>query len=118
MNTLNKWHEMNEDKAPRKKYQRLTKIELHNLEQIFISEFASGKIKVKDFARKYNIEWRKPLSWKHKHFGKGSLKQTRIYQMHKAQIPSKVIAEFFNIPLPQVHSAIRTERQKEQKHSN
>ncbi len=118
MNILSKRYKMNEDKKPEKKYQRLTKIELHNLEQIFISEFASGKMKVKEFARKYNIEWRKPLKWKHKHFGKGSLKQTRIYQMHKAQIPSKVIAEFFNIHLTQVHLAIRTEREKAQKQPN
>lgn len=83
-----------------------------NLEQKFIVDFGCGRISISQLAKKYNVENRNLLKLKHKHFGKGSLKQKRMYQMYLAEIPTRAIASFYNVPIQQVCKAIRNERKK------
>lgn len=83
-----------------------------NLKQRFKSDFSSGKHSINKLARSYNVERRKLLNWKHELFGKGSLKRKRILMLHLAGMPSKAIADFFNIPLPQVYKSLSSERLK------
>ena len=96
--TVNKW------------YRAYEKNKASNLKQMFIADFGSGKISIDALARNYNIDRRKLLKLKHKYFGKGSLKQKRMYQMHKAEIPTRAIADFYNVALSQVHRSIRLEK--------
>ncbi|MCB4807131.1 hypothetical protein LG651_02630 [Tamlana sp. 62-3] len=89
---------------------KLTKHQNHNLKQRFIADFQSGKVSVTLLAKQYNVDRRKLLKWKHEIFGKGSLKQKRMFQMSVSGIPAKVIADFFNTHVFQVHRAIRNEK--------
>lgn len=91
---------------------RLTKLQNHNLKQRFKQDFTSGRYSIAELAKAYNVGRRKLLKWKHELFGKGSITQRRIFQMHLAGIPSKAIAEFYGVHVFQVHRAIRQERKK------
>ena len=94
-NLLNKW------------FKGFKKLKSHNLEQKFILEFGTGKYSIKELAKKYGVEWRVLLTFKHKNFGKGSIKQLRMYQMFLANIPTYAIADYMNCPKTQVTRAIR-----------
>ncbi len=93
-------------------YRKFSKAENYNLKQRFISDFTTGLYAVDALARTYNVDRRKLLKWKHEIFGKGSIKQKRIFQMRLAGMPSKAIAEFYGVHVFQVHRAIRQERAK------
>lgn len=94
------------------KYQSLSKLEKYNVRQKLLSEYGSGKLFIGDLAHKYNVIRRVALRWKIKQFGKGSLREKLIYQMHQSQIPSKTIAEFYNVHVVQVNKSIRTHAKK------
>lgn len=96
----------------KRKNRTFTKLENHNLKQRFKADFQSGKHSICELARIYNVDRRKLLKWKHELFGKGSVKQKRIFQMHLAGLTAQSIADFFNVPLQQVYRSIRQERQK------
>lgn len=91
---------------------RLPKLQNHNLKQRFKSDFSTGLYSIVELAKAYNVGRRKLLKWKHELFGKGSIQQKRIFQMHLAGMPSKAIAQFFGVHIFQVHRAIRQERAK------
>ncbi len=113
--TVKKWHEsQTENQSPQqpKKRKRLTKLENWNLEQRFILDFGTGKYSVRQLSRKYKINWQKLLKLKHKHFGKGSIKRLRMYQMHLSGIPTHGIADYFDTHPVQVHKAIREMKKK------
>ncbi|SIQ74221.1 aminoacyl-tRNA hydrolase family protein [Maribacter ulvicola] len=86
---------------------RFTKQQNHNLKQKFKSDFTTGLYSIEQLARNYNVGFRKLLKWKHEIFGKGSIKQKRMFQMHLSGLPTKAIAKFFNVPISQVHRSIR-----------
>lgn len=88
----------------------LTKLENHNLKQKFYSEFASGKHHVSHLAKKYGVDRRKLLKWKHQKFGKGNLRQRLIYKMYLVGIPTKAIADFYGVFQTQVNRSIRLEK--------
>jgi len=92
-------------------YRAYKKNKASNLKQVFIADFGSGKISIDALARNYGINRQTLLKLKHKYFGKGSLKQKRMYQMHKAEIPTRAIADFFNVPNSQVIRAINKEKE-------
>lgn len=94
----------------KKWYSSYLKLEKVNLEQRFIVDFGSGKVSINELSKRYNKDRRALLKLKHKHFGKGSLKQKRMYQMHLAEIPTRVIAEFYNTNIVQVQKAIRDKK--------
>lgn len=96
----------------KRKNRTFTKLENHNLEQRFKTDFQTGKYSICELARRYNVDRRKLLKWKYKHFGKGSIKQKRMFQMSMAGIPTKAIAEFFDVPVSQVHRSIRKHKKR------
>ncbi|MGY0427158.1 MAG: hypothetical protein ACWIPI_10100 [Polaribacter sp.] len=96
----------------KKWYTSYRKSEKVNLENRFIVDFGCGRFSINELAKRYNMDRRTLLKLKHKHFGKGSLKQKRMYQMHKAEIPTRAIADFFNAHTVQVNQAIRIQRAK------
>jgi len=96
----------------KRKNRTFTKLENHNLKQRFKAEFETGLYSVNELAKKYNVDRRKLLKWKHKFYGKGSMQQRRIYQMHLAGMPSKAIAQFFDVALPHIHRSIRKQKQE------
>lgn len=88
-----------------------TKKENKILKKRFFLDFSSGKESIKSLSLKYNVDRRKLLIWKKELFGKGSLRQKRILQMHISGIPKKLISEFYNINLSQVNNVIRNNKQ-------
>jgi uncharacterized protein YjcR len=91
----------------------LTKLEIHNLKQMFRRDFTSGKYSIEGLTRKYGVNRLKLLKWKKELFGKGSLKRKRMYQMHLSEIPTRVIAEFYNVSTVQVNFSIREQKKKQ-----
>jgi transposase-like protein len=96
----------------KRKNRTFSKSQNHNLQLQFKSDFKAGKFSICELARRYDVDRRKLLKWKHKYFGKGSIKQKRMFQMSMAGIPTKVIAEFFNVPITQVHLSIRNSKKQ------
>tara|TARA_Y100000815_G_scaffold273832_1_gene306154 strand:+ start:540 stop:872 length:333 start_codon:yes stop_codon:yes gene_type:complete len=96
----------------KRKNRRFTKLENHNLKQRFKAEFETGLYSINELAIKYNVDSRKLLKWKHQLYGKGSMQQKRIYQMHLAGVPSKAVAQFFGVALTHIHRSIRKQSQE------
>lgn len=91
---------------------RLTKLQNHNLKQRFKSDFSTGLYSIVQLAKTYNVGRYKLLKWKKELFGKGSIQQKRIFQMHLIGMPSKTIAKIYDVHVFHVHRAIRRERAK------
>lgn len=86
------------------------KLQEHNLKQRFVQDFETGRFAIDHLARVYGVDRRKLLKWKHEVFGKGSIKRKRMFQMHLAGLPAKAIADYYNVPISQVHLSIKTQK--------
>lgn len=89
---------------------RLTKLENHNLQQKFKTDFSTGKYELTELAERYNVGRRKLQAWKKQMFGLGSIKQAVAYKMHLAGLPTTTIADYLNTHRFVIHKYIRNAR--------
>ena len=79
---------------------------------MFIRGFASGKKFISQYSRDLKIDRRILYKWALYEFGTTNIRPELMYKMHISGIPIRVISEFYEVHINQVHRSIRDQKEK------